>query len=67
MKLELELRKEQFQSRVDGIRDACSLRIEALETALIETKIKYQRERERAEMRLCEMESQYLNRKKSDE
>lgn len=67
MKLELELRKEQFQTRVDGIRAATSLRIEALETALIETKLKYQKERERAEMRLSEMESQLLNRKRSEE
>ena len=67
MKLELELRKEQFQTRVDGIRAATSLRIEALESALIETKLKYQKERERAEMRLSEMESQLLNRKRSEE
>ena len=43
------------------------MRIEALESALIETKIKYQRERDRAEMRLAEMESQLLNKVKSDE
>ena len=57
MRMELALSKERFRTRVDGIRAQAALRIEALESALIETKIKYQREANRAEMRLAEMES----------
>jgi len=37
------------------------MRIEALESALIETKIRYSREVERAQMQLSEMESRMLN------
>ena len=37
------------------------MRIEALESALIETKLKLQRERERADMTLAELESRMLN------
>lgn len=37
------------------------MQIEALESALIETKIKYSREQERSDMRLAEMESQVFN------
>ena len=43
------------------------MRIEALETALIETKIKYSQETNRAEMKLAEMESYLLSQQKSDE
>ena len=50
--LELENKhlKRQFTTRVDGVRAQTSMRIEALESALIETKLKMARERERAEM-----------------
>ena len=37
------------------------MKIEALEAALIETKLKLNRERERAEMQLAEMESRVYN------
>lgn len=37
------------------------MRIEALESALIETKLKMMRERDRSDMRLAEMESALLN------
>ena len=67
MRMELRLRTAQFNTRVDGIRAQASFKIEALESALIETKIKYQREMERAEMKLAEMESQMLNKIKTDE
>ena len=50
-----------FRTRVDGIRAQTSFRIEALESALIETKLKLQRERERSDMRLAEMESSMYN------
>ena len=50
-----------FRNRVDGVRAQTSMRIEALESALIETKLKLNRERERAEMRLSEMESRMFN------
>ena len=42
--------KLQFRTRVDGIRAQTSMRIEALESALIETKLTMARERERAQM-----------------
>jgi len=59
--------KEQFRCRVDGIRASTSFRIEALESALIETKLRLQRERERAEMRLAEMESTIFNQSMNSE
>ena len=43
------------------------MRIEALENALIETKLKYMNELERAEMRLAEMESKMMNSIKTDQ
>lgn len=46
---------------MDGIRAHTSMRIEVLESALIETKLRYKRERERAEMQLAEMESRTYN------
>ena len=49
--MELEMKEKQYRCRVDGIRNHTSMRIEALESALIETKLKLSRERERAEMR----------------
>lgn len=39
-----------YRTRIDGIRANTSMRIEALESALIETKLQLSRERERAEM-----------------
>ena len=50
-----------FKTRVDGIRAQTSFRIEALESALTETKLKLMRERERSDMRLAEMESHVYN------
>ena len=67
MRMDLQHRTAAFGTRVDGIREQASLRIEALESALIETKIRCQRETDRAEMRLAEMESQMLNKVKTDE
>lgn len=64
MQIELRERKAAFVTRVDAIRSNASFRIQALETALLETKIKYKREQERAEMKLAEMESYLLNNKK---
>ena len=61
MAIELKNAKIQYRTRVDGIRAQTSFRIEALESALIETKLRYQRERERAEMQLAEMESRLFN------
>ena len=46
---------------MDGVRNACSLRIEALEMALSETKIRCAAETNRAEMKLSEMESYLLS------
>jgi len=40
MEIELKNAKIQYRTRVDGIRAQTSMRIEALESALIETKIK---------------------------
>ena len=42
-----------------------AFRIEALENALVETKIKMQREANRAQMELSEMESTLMNTQKS--
>ena len=50
MEAELKSVKLQFRNRVDGIRAQSSFRIEALEAALIETKLQKSREREQAEM-----------------
>ena len=61
MAAEMIANKNSYRNRVDGIRAHTSFRIEALESALIETKLKYQRESERAEMQLCEMESKQMN------
>ena len=63
----MEAVKFQYQSRTDGIRAHASLRIEALESALIETKLKYMNELERAEMRLAEMESKMMNSIKTEQ
>ena len=46
---------------MDGVRNTCAIRIEALETAIIETKIKCGQEVNRAEMKLSEMESYLLS------
>jgi len=61
MQIELRERKAAFVTRVDSIRANASFRIQALETALLETKIKYKREMERSEMKLAEMESYLMN------
>ena len=61
--LELENKnlKIQYRTRVDGIRAQTSMRIEALESALIECKLRMSRDRERADMQLAEMESRLFN------
>ena len=59
--MELDLKEKQYRCRVDGIRNHTSMRIEALESALIETKLKLHRERERAEQYQSEMESTLYN------
>ena len=61
MEAELKNLKIQYRTRVDGIRAHTSMRIEALESALIETKLRLNRERERAEMTMAEMESRTMN------
>mmetsp|Transcript_885 Transcript_885/g.1341 ORF Transcript_885/g.1341 Transcript_885/m.1341 type:complete len:170 (-) Transcript_885:1978-2487(-) len=61
LQMELAMKEKQYRCRIDGIRNHTSMRIEALESALIETKIKLSRERERAEMRQAEMESTQFN------
>ena len=61
MEKELNFMKNQYRTRVDGIRAQTSLRIEALEAALTECKISMIRERERAEQQLAEMESTVYN------
>ena len=66
MQIELKLKKAAFVTRVDAIRNHASFRIQALESALVETKMKYKREAERAEMKLSEIESHLLNKQKSD-
>ena len=48
-------------TRIDGVRAQAANRIEALETALIETKLKYRREIDRSEMEKAEIESTFLN------
>ena len=60
--IELQKKTNAFNSRVDGIRKATSFRIEALESALAQTKMKYQREAERAQMYASDMESYLLNK-----
>ena len=70
MEKELNFMKNQYRTRVDGIRAQTSLRIEALEAALTECKISMIRERERAEQQLAEMEStvynQYITNQQDD-
>ena len=39
--MDMKLKQEQHNARINGIRETTSFRIEALETALQETKIKY--------------------------
>lgn len=48
--LELENKhlRLQYRTRVDGVRAQTSMRIEALESALVEVKLRYGREREQA-------------------
>jgi len=48
MQIELKTKNAAFVSRVDSIRSNAAFRIQALETALIETKLKYRREAEQA-------------------
>jgi len=60
--MEIMKKKSVYESRVDGVRKAAAFRIDALETALNETKLKLARERERSEMLLSEMESFYLSK-----
>ena len=43
---EMEAKKFQFQARTDGIRAQTSFRIDALESAIIETKLKYMKQAE---------------------
>lgn len=59
--MELYMRTNAFNSRVDGIRKTTSFRIEALESALSQSKLKYAREMERAQMYAADMESYLLN------
>ena len=61
MEKELNFMKNQYRTRVDGIRAQTSLRIEALEAALTECKILMIREREQADQKLAEMESTVYN------
>ena len=61
IELENKALKKAFRTRVDGIRAQTSFRIEALESALTEIKLKLMRERERSDMRLAEMESVLFN------
>ena len=61
LQIELKEKEKQFRCRVDGVRNLAQMRIEALESALIETKISRARDCERAEMRLAEMESTMFN------
>lgn len=58
--------KEQYIERTRQIRETASFRIEALESALIETKFKGQKEVDRIQMRMSEMESSMLNQLRSD-
>ena len=61
MEAEIKSLKHQNRSRIDGLRAHTSMKIEALESALIETKLKMMRERERSDMKLAEMESSMFN------
>lgn len=61
LEAELKSLKIQYRNRVDGIRAQTSFRIEALEAALIETKLQQSKQREQAEMQLAEMESKVYN------
>ena len=65
--MELDMKEKQYRCRVDGIRNHTSMRIEALESALIETKLKLHRERERAEQYQNEMESTLYNQSLNSE
>ena len=49
-------------TRIDGVRAQAAMRIEALETALIETKLKYKRDLDRLEMEKGEIESTVFNK-----
>jgi|LauGreDrversion4_2_1035121.scaffolds.fasta_scaffold27606_1 hypothetical protein len=50
-----------YLQRTRNIRNNASFRIEALEAALVETKIKAQLETDRCNMQICEIESRFLN------
>ena len=53
--------KQQYLTRIDGVRTQAAMRIEALESALIETKLRYKRELDRSEMIRAEIESEAYN------
>lgn len=62
----VQLIKDEFLQRTRFIRQTASFRMQALETAMIETKIKCQQEMDRCNMRVAEIESSFLNQQKSD-
>jgi len=59
--MEQKLFKNEYLNRTRSIRNSASFRIDALESALIETKIKCQLEVDRMSMVMAEIESTYLN------
>lgn len=57
--------KRIYEDRLKDVKVKASMRIEALERALNELKLKRVKERERAEMTIAEMESRLLNNVKT--
>lgn len=56
-----------YQIKLDHARNQSSLRIEALESALIELKLKTAQQVDQAQMQLAEMESYLLSQHRTDE
>lgn len=56
-----------YLTRTRAIRNQAGFLIEALETALTETKIKAQLEKDRCNMRIAEIESTFFNASKTDD
>ena len=64
-KLLLKAQKKMYEGRIKHVKDKTQIRIEALERALNSVKTKRVKDRERAEMKIAEMESRLLNNVKT--
>ena len=61
LKQEIKLMNKRHRCRLEGIRNQAAMQIEALESALIETKIRYSRELDRVNMKLNDLTSRKQN------